>query len=134
MYKNILVLLSLDHGIAERAIKAARNMKSDGGEITALHVYEPMHGSVGAYVSQEAVNEAIKGAEALLAERTKGMDDVKTLMLKGHIGRVITDYATKNNIDCIVVGSHKPGMMDHFLGSTASRIARYAPCSVHVLR
>ncbi|WP_170501927.1 universal stress protein, partial [Ruegeria atlantica] len=37
-------------------------------------------------------------------------------------------------IDCIVLASHKPGMKDFFLGSTAALVVRHARCSVHVLR
>ena len=40
MYKKIIVSLSLDHGIADKAIDAARKMLDDGGEIIAVHVYE----------------------------------------------------------------------------------------------
>jgi len=55
-------------------------------------------------------------------------------MLTGNAGRAITDYAEKIGADCIIAGSHKPSLQDYFLGSTAARIMRYAPCSVHVLR
>jgi nucleotide-binding universal stress UspA family protein len=55
-------------------------------------------------------------------------------MLKGHIGRTIADYAAEAAVDCIVIGSHRPGLTDYFLGSTAARVVRHAPCAVHVLR
>lgn len=60
--------------------------------------------------------------------------DADIVVLTGHPGRTITDYAEKIGADCIIVGSHKPEMKDFFLGSTAARVMRYAPCSVHVLR
>lgn len=134
MYNKIIVSLSLDHGIGAKAIKAARSLINDGGEIIAVHVYEPMQGSVGAYVSKEIVKESLQKAEADLAERVDSEKGVEGVLLKGHSGRVIIEYADKIGADCIVVGSHKPGLSDHFLGSTASRIARYANCTVHVLR
>ena len=40
----------------------------------------------------------------------------------------------ETNADLIVINSHKPGVEDYFLGSTASRVVRRAPCSVLVLR
>ena len=46
----------------------------------------------------------------------------------------IIDFATSSGIDCIVIGSHRPGLSDYFLGSTASRVVRHAPCAVHVFR
>ena len=39
-----------------------------------------------------------------------------------------------NGVDLIVVGSHHPSAQDSFLGSTAARVARRAPCSVMILR
>lgn len=134
MYQKIIVSLSLDHGIAQKAIQVARAMKNDGGEIIAVHVYEPLQGSVNAYVTEESVANAVKSAEAALAERVVNEPDVESVLIKGHSGRAITDYAEKIDADCIIVGSHKPGLRDFLLGSTAARVARHAPCSVHVLR
>lgn len=134
MYQKIIVSLSLDHGIAQKAIQVARAMRSDGGEIIAVHVYEPLQGSVNAYVTEESVANAVKSAKAALAERVANEPDVESVLIKGHSGRAITDYAEKIGADCIIVGSHKPGLRDFLLGSTAARVARHSPCSVHVLR
>lgn len=134
MYRKIIVSLSLDHGIGSRAIDAARNLKDEGGEIIAVHAYEPLQESVRAYVSDEAIANSLKNAKAGLDERVGSADDVEAVLLQGHSGRAVTDYAEKIGADCIIVGSHKPGLREHFLGSTASRIVRHAPCSVHVLR
>ncbi|MCP5074515.1 MAG: universal stress protein [Rhodobacteraceae bacterium] len=134
MYNKIIVSLSLEHGIGERAIETARALAADGGEILAVHVYEIMHSSAGAYVPKEDVARSVKAAEESLAEKVKDTPGVKAVLLKGHSGRTITDYAAESNADCIIVGSHKPGLRDYFLGSTVARIVRHAPCSVHVLR
>lgn len=134
MYSKILVPLSLEHGIASKALAAARSLNSDNGEIIALHVYEPLSDSVRAYVSKEAVSNAQNEAKRQLAKRVGSATDIQSVLLEGHSGRAITDYAVEIGADCIVVGSHKPGLSDHFLGSTASRIVRHAPCAVHVLR
>jgi len=134
MYQKIIVSLALDHGIAQKAIELARTIRADGGEILAVHVYEPLQGSVNAYVSDDAVAKAVENARAALADRLGDAKDLKAVLLKGHSGRAITDYAAEIGADCIVVGSHKPGLSDYFLGSTAARIVRHAGCSVHVLR
>ncbi len=42
--------------------------------------------------------------------------------------------AVAHAVDCIVIGSHKPGLSDYLLGSTAARVVRHAPCAVHVYR
>ena len=56
------------------------------------------------------------------------------MIIKGHSGRSIVDVAKDIHADCIVIGSHKPGLIDYLLGSTAARVVRHAPCAVHVLR
>jgi universal stress protein F len=72
-------------------------------------------------------------AKNSIAERIGPEKDAEMVLLNGHACRTITDYAAKIVADCIIAGSHRPGMKDFFLGSTAARIMRYAPCSVHVL-
>ena len=59
---------------------------------------------------------------------------VKAKIIEGHSARTILDFAEENAIDCIVMGSHKPGLADYFLGSTAARVVRHANCAVHVHR
>jgi nucleotide-binding universal stress UspA family protein len=134
MYQKIILALSLEHGISEKAIRLARVMKSDGGEIIAIHVYEPLQGSVSAFVSAEAVADSLQHAKDALAKRIADQPDVSSELIKGHSGRAITDYAAKIGADCIIIGSHKPGLRDFLLGSTSARVVRHAPCSVHVLR
>jgi nucleotide-binding universal stress UspA family protein len=134
MYNKIIVALSLEHGISDKAIMAARQLANEGAEIIALHVHEPARGSVKAYLSEEDVIKAMKASEAALKDRVKDQDGVKPVMLRGIPGRDIPEYAKEIGADCIVAASHLPGLQDFFLGSTASRIVRHAECSVHVLR
>ena len=47
---------------------------------------------------------------------------------------VIAQYAERHDVDLVIVASHKPGLQDYFLGSTAARVSRRAPCSVYILR
>ncbi|NCQ24460.1 MAG: universal stress protein [Rhodobacteraceae bacterium CG17_big_fil_post_rev_8_21_14_2_50_63_15] len=134
MYRNIIVALALDHGISQTALKVARALRAEGGKIVAIHAYEPMQGSVRAYLDESVVEEAYNRAQDLLAERVADAPDVTAVMLRGQSGRAITDHARNIGADCIIVGSHKPGLSDFFLGSTAARVVRHAPCAVHVLR
>lgn len=134
MYKKILVALSLEHGYGERAINTARKLKAENGEIIALHVFEPVNSSVSLYLPKEHVQSVRKSAKEDIAKKIGAEKDVEAVVLTGHSGQAVTDYAKEIGADCIVVGSHKPGLQDFFLGSTAARIVRHAPCSVHVLR
>ena len=134
MYDKIIIALSLEHGISERAIAAARSLLNDGGEMFAVHVYEPVQDYVSAFVDDETLNKVATQVKARLDERVAGEEGVTPVLLQGHSGQAITDYAEEIGADCIVIGSHKPELSDFFLGSTATRIVRFAPCSVHVLR
>lgn len=134
MYKNIIVPMALDHGIAETTIAIARTLLSEGGQITALHVYEAPESSVMAYVEESVVNAAFARRAALLEERVAGIPGVASKIVKGHSGRTIVDMASSMKADCIVLGSHKPGLIDYLLGSTAARVVQHAPCAVHVAR
>jgi len=134
MYKRILVPMALDHGISPETLEIARALLHDGGEIIALHVYETPSGTVGAYLDEEVVRAGFEMARSRMAEKLAAHPEVKPVLEKGHSYRTIVDYSTEINADCIVIGSHKPGLRDYFLGSTAARVVRHAPCAVHVTR
>ena len=134
MYKKILVPLALDQGIGVRALNVARQLRDVAGELIAVHVIEPVPGFTGYYVSPDNEDEIRAAAKAKLAERIGDQRDAEIVVLVGHPGRIIAEYAGEIEADCIVVGSHAPNLQDYLLGSTAARVVRHAPCSVHVLR
>ncbi|MFC6637768.1 universal stress protein [Sulfitobacter sp. JBTF-M27] len=134
MYRKILVPMALDHNVSPQTIEIAKALTGGDGEIIALHVYEAPQGSVTAYLDEDAVKEGFERARKTLTEKLDGIDGIKAELIKGHTYRTIIDYATANGIDCIVIGSHKPGLSDYLLGSTAARVVRHAPCAVHVHR
>jgi nucleotide-binding universal stress UspA family protein len=134
MYRKVLVPMALDHGLSAQTLKIAQALAGETGEIIALHVYEEPNGSVAAYLDAGVVEEGYARAKAQLTQKLTGMDAVKGEIIKGHTYRTIIDYAATNAIECIVIGSHKPGLSDYLLGSTAARVVRHAPCAVHVHR
>ena len=134
MYKKIIVALSLDHGISETALAKAKLLLDPGGEIIALHVYEAPTGMAAAYISEDDLHRARRTAEQRLQERVRDVPEASGVLVPGHSGRVIADYAAECGADCIIMGSHKPDLSDYLLGSTAARVVRHAPCSVIVLR
>ena len=134
MYNKILVPMALDHGVSEQTMKIAQGLSGGTGEIIALHVYEAPQRSVAAYLDEAAVRESMELAKSNLAEKTAKFAGVRAELVQGHSARTIIDYAADNGIDCIVMGSHKPGLSDYFLGSTAARVVQHAPCAVHVVR
>jgi len=134
MYKNILVPMALDHGIGKNTLGVARALLSEGGKITALHIYEAPQRSAGPYIDEGVVQAAFDSARAKLEARAKEVPGLEAKIVTGHVGRSIIEVAKEMQVDCIVIGSHKPGLIDFFLGSTAARVVRFAPCAVHVVR
>ncbi|SLN52329.1 Universal stress protein F [Falsiruegeria litorea R37] len=134
MYDKILVPMALDHGLSPETLKVAKALCTPGGNIVAFHVHEAPQGSVAAFLDKDAVREGFERAVQVLKEKTDGLDGVTAEIVKGHTYRSIIDYAAAHDVDCIVIGSHKPGFSDYLLGSTAARVVRHAPCAVHVYR
>ena len=134
MYTKILVPMALDHGISSNTLAIAELLRGTTGEVVALHVYEEPQGSVSSYLDEDVVQAGFERVKKDLTEKTAHLPNVTPVLISGHSARAIIDYANSNGIDCIVIGSHKPGLRDYFLGSTAARVVRHASCAVHVHR
>ena len=135
MYKNILVPVLLDQGNDDQASYAvARALADEGAKFTVMHVLEEIPGFVSVEIPAGVLEKARHTVEKLLIESAKALPGAATKLTRGHVGLSILDYASENNIDCIVIASHKPGIENFFLGSTASRVVRHAKCSVHIVR
>ena len=73
---------------------------------------------------------ALASLRAAAAELEKGLSIV-TAITSGRVARQIVDYARRNNIDLIVVGTHgRTGVSHALLGSVAEAVTRRAPCRV----
>jgi len=134
MYKTILIPLALDQGHAPRAFELARKIKAEDGKIIAVHVIDKVPNFAKLYITPENEEKIEAAAKQAIIDRIGEQRDAEAVVLSGHPGRTVTEYAEKIGADCIIAGSHKPNLSDFFLGSTAARIMRYAKCSVHILR
>lgn len=134
MYKKILISLALDQGHGKKAVELARCLGSENSEIVAVHVIDHVPGFSRVYAGDIDKEEVTRTARQSIMERVGDMGDIQPVVLQGHAGQTVTDYANEIGADCIICGAHRPGLRDFFLGSTASRIMRYSNCSVHVLR
>jgi len=135
MYSNILVPVSFD---SERdssgAIDIAKALSAEGAQITLIHVMESLPGYAIAYMPADMAAESRIAIEKELAEKGADLPNANVVVIEGHSGRTIVDWAAENDVDCIVIASHRPGMQDLLLGSTATAVVRHAKCAVHVLR
>lgn len=135
MYHNILVPISFD---TERDVsgplKLARMLATPDAQITLLHVVEQIPSYAISYLPQDYMAEARASIQAELDGLAETLPNARGLVIEGHSGRSILDWAEINKPDLIIVASHRPGMQDLLLGSTASQVVRHAACAVHVVR
>lgn len=135
MYHNILVPISFD---PDRDIsgpmKLARMLCTEGGSVTLLHVVEQIPSYAISYMPQDYLIQTRKALQSELDSLAASLPNAKGLVIEGHSGRSILDWADANNPDLIIIASHRPGMQDLLLGSTATQVVRHASCAVHVVR
>ena len=134
MYKKLLVAMALDHEVSKNTLAFANRICAEGGTIMALHVMEEPSGTASARLREDLLAEGSSRAAALFKDKLADFPHVEPIMAHGHPSRVILETAAERGVDCIVMGSHKPGLADYFIGSTAARVVRHADCSVHVFR
>jgi universal stress protein F len=135
MYSNILVPVALDHeALIPPKLDLARRLLSEGGRITVLTVLESLPGYVAEYVTVKSENHLTEIVRRKLDAAVGEAQDVTTEVRTGKAGMEIVAYAQSHGCDLIIVASHRPGLQDYFLGSTAARVSRRAPCSVMVVR
>lgn len=135
MYSNILIPLAQDHlDAADSAVGVARKLAAEDAQITVMTVVEPIPDYVAQYLPEGQYQSTRKRVAESLENAAKDHPDLRVTVVTGHAGRAIVDFAQAQGMDCIIVSSHKPGLQDYFLGSTAARVVRHARCAVHVIR
>lgn len=135
MYSHILVPVAYDHDNDQgQPLDIARRLCREGGKVTFLHVMEEIPSYAINYMPDDFRDEARESIHADLAQRAAGFPSAEARVVMGHSGRAIVEFAEEHGVDLIVMNSHRPGIGDFFLGSTAARVVRHAQCSVHVIR
>jgi universal stress protein A len=108
------------------------------GAITLVHVHEPMdyalpEGYVLYTAEQLSRMNAELESQLHAAERevqSMGIR-VESRLLHGPAALEIVDFAERENIDLIVMGTHgRTGLRHVLMGSVAERVLRNAPCPV----
>ena len=136
MYKNILIPVALDKEHDTQASFEAARQLADAGR--CFHRCATSKNLFPAYVGSQIPSEVLAHTRHEILENlhqtASEISDAKVQLISGHAGRAIVDFANQNDVDCIVLASHKPGFEDIFLGSTANRVVHHAKCSVHVIR
>lgn len=136
MYNQILVPTDGSAGMAA-VIEHARSLAvTHGGTIHGLYVVDTgRFATLPVESSWEGVTGMLKEeGELALDELARIVDDdvpVEQSMVEGEPSSKIIEYATENNCDVIVMGTHGRSGLDRILlGSVAGRVIRQSPIPV----
>ena len=136
MYKTILVPIDMGHVVEGKSIiDMAIDHATEDSKIILLNVVEEIPNwaaiNLPADIIEKSLDTARDELKAIATASGRKMDvEIRT----GHSYNTILDVAEEKNVDLIIVASHRPGLQDYFLGSTAAKVVRHAKCSVLVVR
>jgi nucleotide-binding universal stress UspA family protein len=135
MYHNILVPIAFDSERDTSApLKLAKMLATPEAKVTLLHVVEHIPGYAISYMPADYLAQTRTAIKEELDKLAAAVPNAEGVVIEGHSGRSILDWANHNNPDLIIIASHRPGMQDLLLGSTAAQVVRHARCAVHVVR
>jgi nucleotide-binding universal stress UspA family protein len=136
MYKTILIPIDMAHVVEGKAnIDLATQHAAAGANIILLNVVEEIPTWAAVELPAGLIDKSVLSSQSELnaiaaAAGFKMEVEVRT----GHSYNTILEVAEEKNADLIIIASHRPGLQDYFLGSTAAKVVRHANCSVLVVR
>ncbi len=143
MYKKILMPVDVfEMDLSDKAVRhAAFLARADNAEITLLNVL-PVNSRA---MLRGFSSDIVKFEAYMTGESKKKMNELKrlfdippdnihTLVRFGNVRDEIIALGAEGEFDIIVIGSKKPGVTTHLLGSNAESVLRYAKIPVLVVR
>ena len=139
MFRNILIVVDPDqHGEATKLLAVAAELRgSFGSALTRATVLSDWSVMLRAERSPVAARQLFEAAEArlaALAHSVAGVGEARHRVESGFTYRGILDAAANMSADLILLSCAGPRWRDELFGTTASRVARHASCSVFVVR
>ncbi len=143
-FHKILVATDFSPASDPAVQEATKLAQKDGAELLIAHAYEPprplqIDGYVAPWIYDEWEDTLRQEAEMALtplveAARRSGIN-ARPVVLKGTPFKAITDAASFEHADLVVMGTHgRTGLSRLVLGSVAARVAASAPCPVLTVR
>lgn len=138
-----MVLVPID--FSDSSLKALRYAvafaRQFGGKLIVLSVVEPVANPAFSYfplaAESDEVIERVKARLDQLCRRQKLMPDLveRSIVRTGNAFQEICEAAGSLKVDLIVIATRgHTGLKHAWLGSTAERVVRHAPCPVLVVR
>ena len=136
MYRSIIVAIDISHGELGRGLlEKAVQLLDTGGQIRLLHVLEEIPSYIAAEMPTDLSTKRSAEARVELKALAQALDLTAEVEVRmGAASGQILQCAEDNDADLIMIASHRPGLSDYFIGSTAARVVRHAQCSVLISR
>lgn len=140
MFKKILLAYDGSPGAGQALAAGIELATVHGADLVALAVQERLPRFSGTIdevqeekeFANQQYSRLLDGAQA--QARASGVK-LRTLMRPGHPAQTIVEVAKEGKFDVILVGhSGLSGVWAAFLGTTAEKVSRHAPCSVLIVR
>lgn len=142
MYESILVPVDiLEEALTNKVIKHIEYLaKLSNAKVRFCHVLPVAAAIINAYSFgfEEFKDKAAAQADEQLAKLVDGLDlpkeSLSTSIVFGNPRDEILNLAEEIKADLIIIGSRRPNITTHLLGSNAAGVVRYAKTSVLVIR
>ena len=137
MFKTILIPIDMAHVAAGKTNIdiAAQQAAGSGARMILLNVIEEIPGWAAAELPADLLKQSRQRAEDdLKAIANASGQDLEVMVRSGNPYKCILEVAREEGVDLIIIASHRPGLQDYFLGSTAAKVVRHAASSVLVKR
>jgi nucleotide-binding universal stress UspA family protein len=134
------ILVGYDHreGSGQALASALDLVRGRSARITLLHALEPpppTPDNMDPVVDASLIEKAKSWLRSVIERHTMPGVDWRMVVEGGHPWKLLIDTAKELRSDLIVVGPHDhTGWRHCFIGSTAQRVARLAPCSVLAIK
>lgn len=140
MFHKFLVAYDGSSGSRKALATAITMAKEANGEICALSVEEhlPHYAATVGEMDEERetadAHFATLQAEARAFAAEQGVE-LQTKLVAGHAAQEIVRVACAGGYDLLVIGhSGHSNVWGRFMGTTADKVSRHAPCSVLIVR
>lgn len=136
MYSKIVVAVDISHGeLGQMLLDKAAQLLDDGGEVRLLHVLDEVPSYIAAELPQDLGERRHAEARMELKSMAQGASIPVTVEVRsGAASGQILQCAEDCGAELVMIASHRPGLSDYFIGSTAARVVRHAQCSVLISR
>ncbi|WP_226779210.1 universal stress protein [Oceaniglobus trochenteri] len=143
MTRSVLCAVDISNpGQDDHVLKMAHRLADlDGAQLDVITVLPDFGKSVvGGFFEKGHHDKAVEAARAAMNKQITaclGADintAVRHVVATGSAYEEVLKLAKESDCGLIVIGAHKPGIADFFLGPNAARIVRHSTCNVFVVR